>query len=517
LKKLQLISGLILLIFSSTPLLAETAGGSDDKMLVLLGHYKNGSGEDIPSNIAKDFIKEFIEKNTNYNADVFGWYNAKNKTQKESTCISEMSETKAAKQHAFEEFTTLHKQHWSADVQGAAADAEYISAASLGNVNPFSLKTNPEVAYTKIGDYEYGKEYFQKMDIFLPKGFAQPGFKPDSVFIYIHGGGWRTGDKLLPYSFSALFADLMGRTNSIVISVNYRSYPDVTVEGEINDVTNAVKKSIDLVLDQNIDVPVNISGASAGGYFTSMLLTSPELLGDYYEYINAGFAVAPGNHVKAYVNKASLAELPVAGEADWEDVVDIFGTSVTKKVDPFSLAANMDPSKHLYVYQGALDEIVPIHYTDEYITLLPQNSYTYQTFANSTHASEELVALLFEKEVLEKAKEAYDANMSTDPVRAAMGRFIAAGRTHRDTVSNCLVAGRLGDAFYTAAGEVINLKSASDPGFDITSYDKYLMLTLTDDGPTGEIISNDQNNVTKYFISTTNFEAELNKLVNTQY
>jgi len=511
-KRFRLITVLILLVFSAGLLFAETADSSS-KMLILLGHYKNSAGEDIPSNVARDFMKEFVENSTEYSADVFGWYNAKVRDQNESECVAQISATKLAKQQAFDEFTQLHKENWSSDVVGVPADAEYMNASTLGTANPFTLTTNPEAAYTKIGDYKYGDKYFQKMDIYLPKGYGQPGFKPDSVFFYIHGGGWRTGDKMLPYSFSALFADLMGRTNSIFITVNYRSYPDVTIEGELNDVSNAVKKGIDLVHEHGIDAPVNISGASAGGYFTSMLFTDRELLGDYYQYLNDGFPVAPGNHVKKYLDKASLPELPVAGEGDWEDVVDIFGTAQMEKVDPFSLAGNMDPSKHLYIYQGALDEIVPIHYTDEYVSLLPENSYTYSTFANSTHASEELVASLFDEEFLKKNKEAYDANMSSDPVRAAMGRFIMAGRNHRDMVSNCLVAGGLGDAFYTAAGEVVNQKIAGDPEFDLASYSKYLMLIITDDATSGETYT-DQFGVTKYFISAANFEAELEELGN---
>jgi len=513
-KRLRVIAGFILLIFFHSLLFAETAVDSEGKMLVLLGHYKNGAGEDIPSNIAKDFIKDFVENNSDYSADIFGWYTAKNRTQNESECIAQISASKAAKQQAFDEYVALHKEHWSSDAQEVPADAEYISASSLGTENPFSIVTNPEAVYTKIGDYAYGPGYFQKMDILLPKGFGQPGFKADSVLFYIHGGGWKFGDKLMPYEFSPVFADHIGRTNTIVISVNYRSYPEVTVEGELEDVSNGVKTGIALLNEQNIELPINISGPSAGGYFTSMLLTAPTLLDEYYSQIGAGFAVAPGSHVKKYLAKTTLAELPGIHESAWEDVVDILSTSVTEEVDPFAQAKNIDTSKHLYIYQGALDGLVLQKYTDEYVTMLPEGSYTYQVFPNSTHASEEFSEMLFGKEKLEEVVAAFKENMETDPTFAALNNFIAKGRAHKEVFSNCLMTDSLGDAFYTAAGEIMNLKIASDSEFNLGEYSKYLMLILTDEGPSGEIIYDARYNVTKYFLSVQNFEAELETLKN---
>jgi len=114
------------------------------KKLVLLGHYKNGAGEDIPSNEARGFIKDFIESNTDYNADVFGWYNSKNRDQNESECVSEISVAKSVKAEALENLITIHKENWSSDVRGVPGDVEYIRAVSLGSTNPFSITTNPD-------------------------------------------------------------------------------------------------------------------------------------------------------------------------------------------------------------------------------------------------------------------------------------------------------------------------------------------------------------------------------------
>src|SRR5436190_15289545 len=77
------------------------------------------------------------------------------------------------------------------------------------------LRTDRDIAYVKDG------HALQKLDVYAPAhGKNLP------VVVWIHGGGWRRGDKGPLQQKPQAFAD----RGLVTVSVNYRFFPEVSVQ-----------------------------------------------------------------------------------------------------------------------------------------------------------------------------------------------------------------------------------------------------------------------------------------------
>ena len=120
--------------------------------------------------------------------------------------------------------------------------------------NKYSIEKN--ISYFK------GDEYTNKrcvLDVYFPKSNENL-----PTLIYFHGGGLKRGNKYIP--------EYLKEKGIIVVAVNYRFYPEVSVKEIIHDGAMAVKWVYDHIIDyggnQN---KIFLSGHSAGGYIISML------------------------------------------------------------------------------------------------------------------------------------------------------------------------------------------------------------------------------------------------------
>lgn len=110
----------------------------------------------------------------------------------------------------------------------------------------------------------------QTLSIFSPR---KPVDK--NVFIFIHGGSWRSGDKKL-YSF---FGSRMARKGVVTVIINY----PLNAVGDFNDMAYASATSVKWVYE-NIDQfggdrnKIFISGHSAGGHLASLISVRDEYL-----------------------------------------------------------------------------------------------------------------------------------------------------------------------------------------------------------------------------------------------
>ena len=112
----------------------------------------------------------------------------------------------------------------------------------------------------------------QKMDIYLPKHLDGPV----GAVMYVHGGGWISGDKSNP--FLADYGAEVVKSGLAFISVNYRLAPYVVYPAQNQDVDCAIAYLKTHGASLNIDMShFGIMGDSAGGQLASMAaLTSPD-------------------------------------------------------------------------------------------------------------------------------------------------------------------------------------------------------------------------------------------------
>lgn len=121
-----------------------------------------------------------------------------------------------------------------------------------------------DVAYVDSGSD------LQKLDIYSPAtGNSNP------IVIWIHGGGWRNGDKesvqLKPEAFNA--------NGFVFISVNYRFIPEVSVEQMTADVAKAVKWTVDHAAEFSGDPKkLFVMGHSAGAHLAALVCTDGSYL-----------------------------------------------------------------------------------------------------------------------------------------------------------------------------------------------------------------------------------------------
>jgi len=85
------------------------------------------------------------------------------------------------------------------------------------------------------------------------------------VIVFVHGGGWKSGDKLFYYH---LAHDLCRTLKRTVVTVNYTLFPNGTIENQVTDVTNAIQ----FVKDHLRTNRLLLIGHSAGAHLVAYCL-----------------------------------------------------------------------------------------------------------------------------------------------------------------------------------------------------------------------------------------------------
>ncbi|MBQ8055984.1 MAG: alpha/beta hydrolase [Paludibacteraceae bacterium] len=117
--------------------------------------------------------------------------------------------------------------------------------------------TKKDISYT-YSTNKYALERC-KLDIYYPK-------KQNNcpVIVWFHGGGLTSGNKDIPYELK--------EKGYVVVGVNYRLMPHVSIDSCINDAANAVAWCFNNIKNYNGDVSkIYVSGHSAGGYLSAMI------------------------------------------------------------------------------------------------------------------------------------------------------------------------------------------------------------------------------------------------------
>jgi len=116
-------------------------------------------------------------------------------------------------------------------------------------------------------DYAYGSDRLQHLDFWHAAGAA-----PAPLVIFVHGGGWKRGDKgnaTGAAKISHFLAD-----GYAVASVNYRLVPANTVEEQASDVAHAIAWLVGHAGELGIDpARVALMGHSAGAHLAALVGT----------------------------------------------------------------------------------------------------------------------------------------------------------------------------------------------------------------------------------------------------
>ena len=123
-------------------------------------------------------------------------------------------------------------------------------------------------------DLGYGPLPRQKLDIYMPRGRRADG--PLPVIVFIHGGGWRDGEKA-GYEFAGRAIAAQGFA---AVVINYRLVPDVHYPAFVEDGAAAVRWVRGHIGEYGGDGErIVIAGHSAGAYIAAMLAMDQRWLG----------------------------------------------------------------------------------------------------------------------------------------------------------------------------------------------------------------------------------------------
>lgn len=118
----------------------------------------------------------------------------------------------------------------------------------------------------------YGAAPLQKLDF-----YAAEGGKPAPLIIFVHGGGWRRGDK--GNAGSAAKIEHFTGEGYAVASLNYRLVPDARVEDQAQDVADGIAWLVHNATKLGIDSSrIVLMGHSAGAHLSALVGTDPRYL-----------------------------------------------------------------------------------------------------------------------------------------------------------------------------------------------------------------------------------------------
>lgn len=230
-----------------------------------------------------------------------------------------------------------------------------------------TINLGKEFFFESQESVSYGKDSEQKMDIYIPKNISTS--KPD-VFIMIHGGGWRGGEKS---NLSFFTLSMMKKfPNHIFANIDYRlaSASRFAIPDQTEDINNTM-----LYLEKTLQYKPKfiLLGNSAGGHL-SMLYA--------YKFDQA-------KKVKAVINIVGPSDLSDPNFKKYSDY------SFVEKhlVDPKSLSSNIsmmnfaspthwikNTSAPTLSYYGNNDQIIPLSQKAILDSLLHKNKVINESF-----------------------------------------------------------------------------------------------------------------------------------------
>ncbi|MFQ5971562.1 MAG: alpha/beta hydrolase [Alphaproteobacteria bacterium] len=126
----------------------------------------------------------------------------------------------------------------------------------------------------------YGESEPERLDVFLPAGA-----EPAPVQVFFHGGYWHLLDS---FDFSFVASPIVA-AGGLAVIVNYALLPGVTMEELLRQCRASIRWVREHIGEYGGDPErICISGHSAGGHITAMMLADPETAGS----VRGGVAIS---------------------------------------------------------------------------------------------------------------------------------------------------------------------------------------------------------------------------------
>jgi len=194
------------------------------------------------------------------------------------------------------------------------------------------------------------------MDVYYP----EDGDGPWPVTVYVHGGGWVSGDKSKGAGFRLV--EPLRRSGYLVVSINYRLSPEHQFPAHIEDVKCAIRHLRANAGAYNLDPEhIGVFGGSAGGHLATLLGTSDDSAGlegpgEYQEYSSRVGAVVdlfgPTDGTAFCIPSKIEA---VFGAVTCED-------EIITAASPMTYISADDPP--FLIFHGDQDDVVPINQSE---------------------------------------------------------------------------------------------------------------------------------------------------------
>lgn len=149
----------------------------------------------------------------------------------------------------------------------------FVLACSGTVVQSQAAEPRPAQKVDVTRDVEYGRadERSLKLDIYQPKERTADRLP---VIVWIHGGGWRNGNK----SSGGRLISFVGSGNYVGVSVGYRLSGEAIWPAPIHDCKAAIRWVRANAAEYGIDQDrIGVWGSSAGGHLVSLLGTSGDV------------------------------------------------------------------------------------------------------------------------------------------------------------------------------------------------------------------------------------------------
>ena len=221
----------------------------------------------------------------------------------------------------------------------------------------------PDIAYREGNDA-------WKLDLAMP---TERGETPRPALVFIHGGGWRNGDKRRANFLWPTIG--YAAKGYVCVTVNYRMLDEAPITACVEDVKNAVRWLRAHAEEYNIDPErIGATGNSAGAHLAVMLGVCPpsaglEGDGPYQEYSSMVQAVVasatPANFLSAMSDRQRERSNAQAARPPRKNELRMESEEVRAKVSPVTYATADAPP--ILLVHSISDRTVGVSHSDKLV------------------------------------------------------------------------------------------------------------------------------------------------------